>query len=156
MTIDAKLTVQPGDLITVLGPITLPNPAGGPSGIAFQRGAVIAVTSSLLEDSRDRTGASIFDDLSNDQQVKRWGRPLLAVGDLHATTKWWEGDASSAKIAHDQARYDAERIADPEKRAAAHRAIREEFADAGLNPSNQTVSRRIYPDADPHALQDAR
>lgn len=151
-----KLTVSPGDFITVLGTITLPNPDGGPSAIAYQRGAVITVTASLLEDSRDRTGASIFDDLGDEQQSARWGRSLLAVGDLSASVKWWEGDASSAKIAHDQARYDAERIADPEKRAAAHRAIRKEFADAGLNPSNQTISRRIYPDADPHALQDAR
>jgi hypothetical protein len=153
---NVKTTVQPGDQITILGPISLPNPEGGVSGIAYQRGAVVTVTASLLEDCRDRTGASPFDDLSEEQQTTRWGRPLIAIGDMSATTKWWEGDASSARIAMDRARYDADRISDPQKRAAAYAAIREEFRNADLNPSNQFVALRVAADADPHATQDVR
>jgi hypothetical protein len=156
VTTSTNTTVQPGDKITILGPLSLPNPAGGASGIAYQRGAVIEITSTLLEDSRDRTGASLFDDLSEEQQTARWGRPLIAIGDMSATTKWWHGDSSSAKIAMDHARHDADRISDPEQRAAAYAAIREEFRGANLNPSNQYVAFRLSADADPHATQDAR
>jgi len=148
-----KLTVSPGDLITVLGTITLPNPDGGPSAIAYQRGAVITVTARLLEASRNRFGESSLDDLSEEQQTARWGRPLLAVGDLSASVKWWQADSSSAKLAYDHEVHNASLIADPDERAAAITAIREKFKGAGLNPSNQTS--RTFP-TDPYARQDAR
>lgn len=148
-----KLTVGPGDLITVLGPITLPSPDGGTSAIAYQRGAVIAVTTTLLQASRDRFGESSLDDLSDEQQTARWGRPLLAVGDLSDSVKWWQADSSSAKLAYEHEMHNASLIADSEERAAAIAAIREKFKGAGLNPSNQT-SRKLF--TDPYERQDAR
>lgn len=153
MTIDSKITVQPGDVITVLGPITLPNADGGPSGVAYQRGAVITVTETMLDASRNRFGESFLDDLSDEQQTARWGRPLLAFGDLGASVKWWQADSSSAKLAYDHEMHNASLIADPEERAATVTAIRQKFQGAGLNPSNQTS--RKFP-TDPYAQQDAR
>jgi hypothetical protein len=154
MTTPEKIAVQVGDKITALTPVTIPNPAGGAAGLNMQRGAVLTITESFVEDTKDRTGYTWLSDLSETAQINRWGEQRFIVGDASNRILWWEGDSSSAKIAFEHEMSNASRIADPEERAATVVAIRDKFKRANLNPSNQQTRR--FPGSDPHASQDAR
>lgn len=155
MSTTEKISARVGDTLTVLGAITLPDPERGDVATVRQRGYVFVLTDALYEASKNRYGASVFDDVSAAAQIQAWGAEKLALGDLSETVLWWEGDSSSAKLAYEHEMANAALIADHEERATTVTAIREKFKGAGLNPNNQQV-RRLPADRDPYRTEDAR
>lgn len=150
-----KNSVAVGDKLTALTAVTVPNPAGGVVGINVQRGSVLKITESFMEDTKDRSGFTWLSDLSETAQINLWGEQRFIVGDASDRVLWWQGDESSTRLARDHAKLDAERIADPKARAAAHQAIRDTFGkDTGA--SKQYVAYRVAADNDPHARRDDR
>ena len=102
MTTDNAL--RPGDRFTLLGSLTLPT--GGFSAQVFHRGKVVTVTDDLIERTKNRHGVSWLDDISEEAQMARWGKLLIAVGDQSGNVLWWnaEGDEASRNLARQLAR----------------------------------------------------
>lgn len=151
-----KNSAKVGDVLTVLGAITLPDPERGDVSAVRQRGYVFTLTDALYEATKDRRGISVFDDLSDESQSVRWGEPKLTQGDQSETVLWWQGDSSSALLARDHEMANADRIVDYDARVAAHLAIREKFKNADINPSNQFTVYRVAPESDNRGAKDAR
>lgn len=155
MTTTDKISAAVGDTLTVLGAITLPDPERGDTAAVRQRGYVFTLTDALYEASKNRYGVSVFDDISSSSQIKNWGTEKLVLGDCSDEILWWQGDASSTKLARDSARENAHKIADPEERAVALQEVHDTFgSDRGA--SGQVTLLRVAADRDPHTTRDAR
>lgn len=102
MTTDNSL--KPGDRFTLLASMTLPT--GGFSAEVYHRGRVFTVTENLIERTRDRHGKTWLSDISDEAQIQRWGKVLIAEGDQSADVLWWnaEGDEASRSLARQLAR----------------------------------------------------
>lgn len=143
MTTKTAHAAKAGDTLTLLGSLTLPT--GGLEGEVFHRGFVLTITKELLEWTRDRTGASFLDDVSEESQLARWGEVKLVPGDQSEKILWWNGgDSASRGLARTQAGELAREISDPKERRA---AIAEADELYGRKMTSHTIAE-YAPDAE--------
>ena len=95
--------LKPGDQFTLLGSLTLPT--GGFSAQVFHRGKVVTVTDDLIQRTKDRHGYSWLSDVSEEAQMARWGKLLIAIGDQSGDVLWWNsGNPADRNLARQLAR----------------------------------------------------
>jgi hypothetical protein len=102
------------------------------------RGEVVTLSPELVEMTRDRHGNSWLD-LTEDQQVERWGDVRFKRGDHSAEVAFVGDDDSTVRYRRrENAVMVAQKIADPAERKAAFAEI---TATYGASPSSQRTLR---------------
>jgi hypothetical protein len=114
-----EIPLAPGDTIHCLDAVTA-------WGAVWPRGSVITLTADQIAATVNRHGQSWLSDLSEEAQLRRWGRVRLGVGD------WPEGEQVliPGSVEHALARTKAREQAmgaPPRDREAELRRVREEF-----------------------------
>lgn len=123
--------LKPGDTIHFLGTLTVTTAPG--QGKAFQRGAELEITQSIIDESVDRAGNSWLSLVDDEQaQVEKWGSSKFGRGPLPAGIEWWNapGDDASRSLARTLDRERLIHFTDPDERAAEARRIDEKYGRA--------------------------
>jgi len=96
------------------------------AGFVLKRGESITLTAAQVADTVDRDGNS-FLDLSDDDQLARWGSVKFGQGPAPEGMAAWQDDSLARSDAREAARADALRIVDRGERIAALKAIDDKF-----------------------------
>ncbi len=135
--------VQAGDEIhcTDPGGILLPRSTsifGGEPGMQLFRGDSVIVRAEWIEASRNNAGALTWPLVVHDaaEQVRRWGRVRLGPGPFPADSERYERDTADWRMAREQARQDAWKEPNTERRNAALAEVHRRF---GPGPVTSTT-----------------
>lgn len=123
----------------------LPIPVG--HGTTTQRAQTYEITPSLIEDSRDRFGASwlsIIDDEA--AQVARWGIVYLAPGAAPADLTPWEPGSAEHWEAREKARREAWAVPQGRERIAALKSVEDVYGPA---PTTSRTTNEWKPGSHP-------
>lgn len=123
MTTDT-IKAGPGDLLHVLVSGTTA------FGWVWSRGDSILLNPEQVELTRDRDGRSWLDDLSEDAQIRRWGRPRFGIGPWPAELHRWTPGSPEAEVAREDARRLAWSHDDPRVREQALAEVDQIFGPA--------------------------
>lgn len=111
-----------------------------PHPVSVARGAVVVLTDNMIQNTRDRFGASWLDLVDDEEaQESRWGRTMFRRGSWPESEKVLRRGTPEAHIARDRARAAAEVRYTGDELSQARRAIDEEF---GVPRSDRVEKRR--------------
>ncbi|MBN9104211.1 MAG: hypothetical protein J0I14_04335 [Propionibacteriaceae bacterium] len=74
--------IEPGTTIHFLEPVLA-------FGVSFGRGNEVVLTKAMIESTRDSEGRSWLDNLTPDEQVRRWGEVRIGISRLPAGVEPW-------------------------------------------------------------------
>lgn len=109
-----------------------------------KRGTALVITEAILAAGYDRNGENSPWDLADDEagQVARWGAPGFARGPVPEGMTLYTPGSTEADVAHSEARTAAWAQADPERRAEALRALKQEFGNLTTSTTIRTQGPR--------------
>ena len=130
----ATLPVRPGDEIHALKAGLHVHTGGGflASAHTTRAGETICLTAAMIDASRDTFGNSWMALIGDDAaQMERWGEVRFRLGRApEGTPTWGEVGDADWRMQREEARQAAWAEADPDRRAAALRAVHEKFGPA--------------------------